>query len=211
MQILAGTFKEVADKDWSIDDPVQNARAGIRYLKKLDKQSGGVPELTAAGYYGGPGGLEKARRGVAVSDPKNPNAPDTLRYGREVVARMGGAPSGGGHVRGAALAATAPLPAAGAPTVLAENQVPSEPGPVPLPPEVMAALTRQAPAMVEPGQDPWGAFLKGMPQARKPVAPEDLVFGTSPAMAAVPTFRTQPMENRRPNFEAFSSWKGRVA
>lgn len=26
MQILPGTFKEVADKDWSIDDPIDNAR-----------------------------------------------------------------------------------------------------------------------------------------------------------------------------------------
>src|SRR5687768_10035447 len=57
MQISPATFKGVADKDWSIDDPTQNARAGIRYIKQLYEQAGGDPALTAAGYYGGPGGL----------------------------------------------------------------------------------------------------------------------------------------------------------
>ncbi len=88
MQVIPSTFASVADKGWNIADPVQNARAGIRYLKQLDKQSGGDPALTAAGYYGGPGGLEKARKGVAVSDPRNPNAPNTLQYGQQVAARL---------------------------------------------------------------------------------------------------------------------------
>jgi len=88
MQIIPPTFRSVADKDWDINDPVQNARAGIRYVKQLYDQAGGDPTLTAAGYYGGPGGLEKARRGVAVSDPRNPNAPNTLQYGAQVAARI---------------------------------------------------------------------------------------------------------------------------
>jgi len=88
MQIIPSTFKSVADRDWDINDPVQNARAGIRYIKQLHEQAGGDPTLTAAGYYGGPGGLEKARRGVAVSDPRNPNAPNTLQYGQQVAARI---------------------------------------------------------------------------------------------------------------------------
>lgn len=88
MQIIPGTFKSVADKDWDINDPTQNARAGIRYVKQLYEQAGGDPALTAAGYYGGPGGLEKARRGVAVADPRNPGAPTTLQYGQQVAARI---------------------------------------------------------------------------------------------------------------------------
>lgn len=88
MQIIPGTFKSVADKDWDINDPTHNARAGIRYVKQLYDQAGGDPALTAAGYYGGPGGLEKARRGVAVADPRNPNAPTTLQYGQQVAARI---------------------------------------------------------------------------------------------------------------------------
>lgn len=89
MQILPGTFAQVADKGWDIGNAEHNMRAGIRYLRQMDKLSGGVPELTAAGYYGGPGGLAKARQGIGVGDLRNPKAPDTLRYGREVMARMG--------------------------------------------------------------------------------------------------------------------------
>jgi len=88
MQIIPATFKSVADKDWDINDPTQNARAGLRYIKQLHEQAGGDPALTAAGYYGGPGGLEKARRGVAVSDPRNPSAPTTLQYGQQVASRI---------------------------------------------------------------------------------------------------------------------------
>ena len=88
MQILKSTFKEVADKGWDINDPYDNARAGIRYLSKLFDKAGGDPQLTAAGYYGGPGGLEKAKQGIAVSDPRNPDAPDTLEYAKQVAARL---------------------------------------------------------------------------------------------------------------------------
>lgn len=98
MQILPGTFKEVADDGWSISDPLHNARAGVRYARQMLERAGGEPALAAAGYYGGPGGLEKARNGVAVRDPRNPNAPSTLEYGQQVAARMPvvdrGAPSG---------------------------------------------------------------------------------------------------------------------
>ena len=88
MQIIPSTFNSVADKGWNINDPVQNARAGVRYLAQLYEQAGGDPALTAAGYYGGPGGLEKARKGIAVSDPRNPKAPTTLEYGKQVAGRI---------------------------------------------------------------------------------------------------------------------------
>lgn len=88
MQIVPATFKSVADDDWDIKDPVQNARAGIRYVQQMSELADGDPVLTAAGYYGGPKGLEKARKGIAVSDPRNPNAPNTLEYGQQVAARV---------------------------------------------------------------------------------------------------------------------------
>ena len=87
MQILPGTFKEVADRDWDIADPVHNARAGIRYIKAMASRVDGDPFLTAVGYYGGPGAQQKAKNGVAVSDPRNPNAPNTLQYAQQVVSR----------------------------------------------------------------------------------------------------------------------------
>jgi hypothetical protein len=88
MQILPGTFKQVADKDMDISKPLDNMRAGIRYGKKGFDAAGGDPVLAGAYYYGGPGGMQKAAKGVAVSDPKNPNAPDTVEYGKSIAQRM---------------------------------------------------------------------------------------------------------------------------
>ena len=90
MQIIPDTFKSVADSGWDINNPAHNMRAGIRYLKQLNAMAKGDPKLTAVGYYGGPGGMEKARNGIAVSDPRNPKAPNTLQYADAVVARMSG-------------------------------------------------------------------------------------------------------------------------
>lgn len=88
MQILPATFSSVADKDWNINDPIHNARAGIRYVKQMNEAANGDPHLTAVGYYGGPGAINKARNGIAVSDPRNPSAPNTLQYANQVVSRL---------------------------------------------------------------------------------------------------------------------------
>jgi Transglycosylase SLT domain len=88
MQIIPATFNRMADKGWAIDDPVHNARAGVRYISQLYNKADGDPALTAAGYYGGEGAINKAKKGIAVSDPRNPNAPNTLQYGQQVAARL---------------------------------------------------------------------------------------------------------------------------
>lgn len=90
MQIIPATFASVADKGWDIHNSMDNARAGIRYLAQMHKISGGDPSLTAVGYYGGPGAIQKAKQGVAVSDPRNPKAPNTFQYAQQVVGRMRG-------------------------------------------------------------------------------------------------------------------------
>jgi len=87
-QIQPGTFKEVADKGWDISNPIQNAQASARYALKHFRENGGNTIVAAAGYYGGPGGAAKAKNGQAVSDPKNTKAPDTLKYGADVTARL---------------------------------------------------------------------------------------------------------------------------
>ncbi len=89
MQMIPSTFSRFADSQWNIDNPNDNARAGIRYLKYLNERAGGDHYLTAAGYYGGEGGMDKARQGIAVADPRNPKAPNTLQYASQVVARTG--------------------------------------------------------------------------------------------------------------------------
>ena len=91
MQIIPDTFNRMADQGWDINNPEHNARAGLRYIKRLHEMSGGDPMLTAAGYYGGEGAIDKARRGIAISDPRNPNAPNTLQYGKAVADRLASA------------------------------------------------------------------------------------------------------------------------
>lgn len=201
MQIIPATFNRMADKGWSIDDPLQNARAGIRYLRHLDKLSGGVPELTAAGYYGGEGGLAKAKRGIAVADPREPKAPNTLEYGQQVVARMG---KGTGEKPGA-LVASAPDA-----TERPVMEVPLQVGvAAPAPPPTQVAQVAQMPAQL--GPDPWEQFLGQLPQNRAPVDVASLSFGNPirPVdMGRNP--RPQP-QAVVPNFEAFSGWRGRAA
>lgn len=93
MQVMPATFQGVADTGWDINNPYHNARAGIRYLKQGWEASGGDPALTGAYYYGGPGGMAKAKQGVAVSDPVNPQAPNTIQYGQRLASAANGAPA----------------------------------------------------------------------------------------------------------------------
>ena len=88
MQILPATFKSVADPSMDINKPLDNMRAGIRYGMQGFSAAKGNPVLAGAYYYGGPGGMQKAAKGQAVSDPKNPNAPNTLDYGNSIAKRM---------------------------------------------------------------------------------------------------------------------------
>ena len=123
MQIIPSTFASVADKGWDINDPMQNARAGIRYLAQLNARAGGDPALTAVGYYGGPGAMDKAKQGVAVRDPRNPRAPDTLQYAQQVVGRI---PKSGTIVPKSGTPVETPV-AEEVPVQLAQS-VPVEPG-----------------------------------------------------------------------------------
>lgn len=88
MQIVPATFASVADPDMDINKPLDNMRAGIRYGRQGFSAAKGDPVLAGAYYYGGPGGMRKAAQGIAVSDPKNPNAPTTVGYGQSVAKRM---------------------------------------------------------------------------------------------------------------------------
>jgi hypothetical protein len=115
MQMSSDTFARMADKGWSINDPAHNARAGIRYLKTLDQRGGGDPWLTAAGYVGGEGGLDAAKRGQArYHSGEFKNFPSTFHYADQVVGRM----NGWGKERGGA----ARLTAGNSPTVFRSDR-----------------------------------------------------------------------------------------
>ena len=216
MQILPGTFKEVADKDWNIQDPLQNSRAGIRYLQKMNRNAGGDLRLTAIGYYSGPGGMRAAREGVARRDSKNPNAPDTFKYADQVLARM---PSGS-----RAPVAPPAAPAQGA----AFGRYPSSGSarqPVVVPPEVRSeampavgpvAYKDEAPLPVvaeaalpafDSTPNAWAEFQRTY-QAQAPVQAANMAWGElrSPQVAVpdyLDTVAQAPAIS--PNFSAFGS------
>lgn len=198
MQIIPSTFKSVADKDWDISDPMHNARAGIRYLSQLNKQSGGDPALTAAGYYGGPGGMEKARRGIAVSDPRNPNAPNTLQYGQQVAARLGKTPAPVTQAAQTVPPAPVGVPIESAPPVVAQTAAASS----------EAAPSAEAVAV----PDAWQAFLDRVREARtadQPIQAADLQYGAPQMQINVPDFMATVggrMPQRQLDFSAFGSW-----
>jgi len=203
MQIIPGTFNSVADKGWSIDNPEHNVRAGIRYISQMFKQAGGDPALAAAGYYGGPGGLEKARQGVAVSDPKNPKAPNTLQYGAQVVARMG-APKAevATPVRTAAASPAQSFPVGAVAPV-------ADPQPDPVQEVVAAAPVAQEATVVaggNTGPDAWQAFLRSMPQGSAPDQVASFKGYGRPSNRQPMAVPGSTVQSRRPNFEAFSSW-----
>lgn len=223
MQLLPSTFREVADKDWDINNPVHNIRAGLRYLKKLDLKAQGDPALLAAGYYGGPGGLEKARRGVAVSDPKNPHAPNTLEYAQQVVGRLAGGGtqvsslptpvgrrSDGGIQPVVGGPGASPVPSLDGPVPVASGQG------VPLPPELLNYLASRgrvpAGQVLPAAQNAWLSFLNtaragglptGQPTTPMPVQaqPQDIDY-----MGVLRAPRIQPVvvPDGRVNFAGFT-------
>ena len=115
MQVLPGTFRQVAP-DLDINKPVDNIRGGVRYALQGLQAAKGDPVLAGAYYYGGPGGMTKAVHGIAVSDPKNPQAPTTLGYGKQVAARMASL-----MPIGTAQATPAPVPGAQPPAATTEE------------------------------------------------------------------------------------------
>lgn len=199
MQIIPSTFASVADKGWSIDDPMQNARAGVRYLKQLEKKAGGDLRLTAIGYVSGEGGIDAARQGKARHH-KDPKFPNSFEYADQVLARMGGA--------------EAPTPVV--PTTPVADRSPAAPAPVftaggyaPLPQELVAALApRRAAAPVSSDADEWAKFLKAMPQARQPINVADLDYANPQAQVVTPpAYRAPlPMQSLVPHFAAFSAF-----
>jgi hypothetical protein len=93
MQVMPATFVEMMGPDADIDDPMTNLRAGSRYAQQMLRRAGGDPRLAAAGYYGGPGGMDKLRAGRDTQAPQE-DFPSVSEYADEVTARMRTTPEG---------------------------------------------------------------------------------------------------------------------
>lgn len=198
MQVIPSTFASVADQGWDMNNPVHNARAGIRYLKQLDKQAGGDPALTAAGYYGGPGALEKARQGIAVRDPRNPNAPDTLQYGQQVAARLGKAVPVATPVASILGLPDSQVPASAAAYEAAMAKLAAKPEVQP--PAPIKETPYVAPAVKPEPTDPWADFQAASSQV-DPMTAQSLNFGGF--ASAVPAVNSKPSPI---NFQPFGGY-----
>ena len=88
MQVMPGTFTEMMGSDADINDPMTNLRAGSRYAQQMLARAEGDPRLAAAGYYGGPGGMDTLRAGNDVIAPQD-GFPNISTYADAVTARMG--------------------------------------------------------------------------------------------------------------------------
>ena len=88
MQITPIAWQDIPNKDLNHKSDFDQLRGGIRYGLKGFDLANGNPELAGAYYYGGPPGLNAAMQGKSLKDTKNPNAPDTLSYGKQIADRM---------------------------------------------------------------------------------------------------------------------------
>jgi len=92
MQVMPGTFKDNADKGMRIDNPLDNARVGIRYAVKGFKAADGDPKLAAVHYYSGLGGMRTVAKGGDVPGPVNKETgkrdPSALEYAAQLATRL---------------------------------------------------------------------------------------------------------------------------
>lgn len=87
LQVLPKTFKEVYPEG-DFNNPDHLMTAGVRYASQAHDVAKGDPRLAATYYYGGPNGYASALKGIPVSDPKNPDYPNTFDYANQLVKRM---------------------------------------------------------------------------------------------------------------------------
>jgi soluble lytic murein transglycosylase-like protein len=85
-QIIPPTYKAMMGTLDGIEDPEQNTRAAVRYIRHLARKVGNNPEFIAAGYFSGEGNV--TAKGIRNPDRRDANKKSVRDYAREVVARM---------------------------------------------------------------------------------------------------------------------------
>ena len=174
---------------------------GVKPLanKSLDEQVRFAADYLAARAKAG-GSLEAGLAGYG----------EGAKYSGQVMARM--APSQAPVARNQAPIQSAQVaqlgtfpvqPAPEAPVLVASS--PAQP----VPEMVAEAAAAAAPQQVPMNQsDAWQEFLRTVQGARQPINVADLDFGNPQMQVAtkIPQFQYQPVDNLRPNFEAFGSW-----
>ncbi|WP_059412667.1 LPD38 domain-containing protein [Cupriavidus basilensis] len=91
MQVTPDTFKRIAKPGERIDNPEDNFRVGVRYLKRMSDQFGVDPARLAVGYFSGEGNVNPSGDTPYKVDKKDGSGKTVSSYVRDLVARVGGA------------------------------------------------------------------------------------------------------------------------
>lgn len=91
MQVTPDTFKRIAKPGERIDNPKDNFRVGVRYLKLMSDQFGVDPARLAVGYFSGEGNVNPSGDTPYKVDKKDGNGKYVSSYVRDVLARVGNA------------------------------------------------------------------------------------------------------------------------
>ena len=92
MQIIPDTFRRYAIANENIDDPVDNARVAVRYIKDLASKFGNDPAKIAAGYFSGEGNVNRGEGQAWKQDNADGNGKRTSGYVNDVLKRLGVTP-----------------------------------------------------------------------------------------------------------------------
>ena len=88
MQIMPDTFKRFARPGESIDNPVDNMRVGIRYIKSLGDRFGNDPARMGVGYFSGEGNVNGGEGSAWKNDRKDGNGKSVSGYVSDVLGRL---------------------------------------------------------------------------------------------------------------------------
>lgn len=88
MQIMPGTFKQLAREGESIDNETDNLRVGIRLVKALGDRFNNDPARIAAGYFSGEGNVNPTGDQIIRKDKADGNGKKVSAYVQDVLNRI---------------------------------------------------------------------------------------------------------------------------
>ncbi|AOY90571.1 hypothetical protein BKK79_01040 [Cupriavidus sp. USMAA2-4] len=91
MQVMGATFGRFKRGSERVDNPEDNFRVGVRYLKTMADRFGNDPGRLAAGYFSGEGNVSAAGDQPYKEDRRDGNGKSVSSYVRDVLARVGNA------------------------------------------------------------------------------------------------------------------------
>lgn len=101
MQVMPDTFRMVMGNEGDIRNPYDNARAAVRYMKRLNKYAKGDAARIAVGYFSGEGNINTSPDGTPYKhDRADGNGKRVSEYQSDVMRRINGSNGVDAPVRG---------------------------------------------------------------------------------------------------------------